>query len=243
MKIGKWVIVVAAVAVVVFASAGVAVAQEAEAPAAESKSLFATMFSSFSSGLMFGALFAASIAGMALVIEHFINLRRDKLIPPELVGEIEALLEDEEYGEAMDLCDAEPTMLTSTIGAAIPKIEAGHDAMMAAVREAADEESLKLQMKVSWLSLLTAIAPMIGLLGTVTGMIAAFGVIASSPTPPKPAQLADGIQTALLTTAFGLMIAIPCMISYFFFRSKCNKFALENAAICVDLVERIRPAE
>ena len=192
---------------------------------------------------MFTLLFGLSIAAVALVIEHFISIRRDKLIPPELVGEIEALLEDEEYGEAMDLCDAEPTMLTNVVGAAIPKVESGYDAMAEAVREVGEEEGIKLQQKIGWLSLIGNIAPMVGLLGTVTGMIAAFGKIASSVTPPKPADLADGISTALLTTAFGLIVAIPAMSFYFFFRGKVIKLSMETSAICGDLVDRIRPSE
>ena len=84
---------------------------------------------------------------------------------------------------------------------------------------------------------------MLGLFGTVTGMMVAFQTIAEATTPPKPAELAGGISTALLTTVFGLMIAIPTMATYFFFRNRVVKISMEAYAICEDLIDRFRPQD
>ncbi len=184
-----------------------------------------------------------SVVSGALIIEHFMTLRRDKLIPPDILADIEVLFEEEEFGEAMDICDADPTMLTNVMAAVIPKIGAGYDVMSQTMKDASEEEAIKLHQKISWLSLIGNIGPMMGLLGTVTGMIAAFRVIAQSEEAPSPKDLAAGISTALITTTLGLIVAIPVMSFFFFFRNKIVRISMDLSAICDDLIERFRPAE
>lgn len=184
-----------------------------------------------------------SVVAGAIIIEHFVSLKREKLVPPEILGELEVLFEDEEFGEAMDLCEAEPSFLTNVIGAAIPRIAAGHEAMMEAVKEVGEEEAIKLHQKISWLSLLGNIAPMMGLLGTVTGMISAFRVIAASEESPKPKELAGGISEALITTCMGLIIAIPVMSAFFYFRNKVVRIVMEVGTICEELLDRFRESQ
>ncbi|MBI4616857.1 MAG: MotA/TolQ/ExbB proton channel family protein [Planctomycetes bacterium] len=237
-------VVLSVVGLLAFA-AGLAWAQEeGETPQVNAVDLplFTFMFmNGFSNFMQFFALTLASVAMLALTIEHMINIRRDKLIPPELVGEIEALLEDEEYGEALDLCEAERCYLTNVMAAAIPRIGGGFEAVNEAAQGALDQEGAKLLQKVSWLSFCSAIAPLLGLLGTIIGMISAFGEIARLTTSPKPAQLANGISTALYTTAFGLVVAIPATLSFFFFRYRVFKLSLEVSNLVGDLLERFRP--
>ena len=129
-------------------------------------------------GMIGYLLWFLSIVGIALIIEHVINVRREKLAAPELIDELEALLNDGQYQEALELCEQEPNFLTNVMAAALPKMEHGYDSMEQAAHDIAEEEAIKLHSKVSWLSLLSAISPMLGLLGTVWGMIGAFDVIA-----------------------------------------------------------------
>ena len=126
------------------------------------------------------------------------------------------------------------------LAAGLPKINAGFETMRASMDEMADEETIKLQQKIGYLSLIGNIAPMMGLFGTVSGMIAAFQTIAQMGASVSPADLADGISQALVTTFLGLFVAIPAMIAFFFFRNKVVRVTLELGAIADDLVERFR---
>jgi biopolymer transport protein ExbB len=182
-----------------------------------------------------------SIVSLALAIEHFVTIRRDKIVPPELIDEIEALFEEEEYQEALELCESEPNFLTNVLSAGLPKINAGFDAMEKSMDEVAEEETIKLHQKVGWLSLIGNIAPMLGLFGTVWGMIQAFNEIVRLGAAVTPKDLAGGISTALITTLFGLFVAMPALFFFFMFRNKVIKASLEITAIADDLVERFRP--
>ena len=184
-------------------------------------------------------LWLISILGVALIIEHFINVRREKLAPPDLIDEIEQLLNEEQYQEALELCESEPNFLTNVLAAALPKMESGYDSMEQAAHDIAEEEAIKLHSKVSWLSLLSSIAPMLGLLGTVWGMIGAFDVIAES-SAPEPSDFAGSISLALITTVLGLIVAIPMMIGFFYFRNKVTRIVLEIGAITEDILDRFR---
>jgi biopolymer transport protein ExbB len=184
-----------------------------------------------------------SVAALALTIEHIITIRRDKIVPPELIDELEALFEEEEYQEALELCESEPNFLTNILSAGLPKINAGFDAMEKAMDEVSEEETIKLQQKISWLNLIANIAPMMGLLGTVGGMISAFNTITKLGANVTPADLSSGISAALVTTMLGLIVAIPTMAVFFYFRNKVIKVSLELAAIADDLVERFRPQQ
>ena len=182
-----------------------------------------------------------SIIAVALFIEHIVTVRRDKLVDPALIDEIEALFENEEYQEALELCESEPNFLTNVLSAGLPKINAGFDAMEKAMDEVSEEETIKLQQKVSWLSLIASVAPMFGLLGTVWGMIEAFNEITKLGPNVQPSDLSKGISKALVTTMMGLAVAIPALAFYFFFRNKVIKVSLELTAVADELVERFRP--
>jgi biopolymer transport protein ExbB len=192
-------------------------------------------------GVVGWAIILLSIISLALAIEHFVTVRRDKLVPPELIDEVEALFEEEEYQEALELCESEPNFLTNILSAGLPKINAGFEAMEKAMDEVAEEEAIKLHQKVGWLSLIGNIAPMMGLFGTVLGMIGAFNEITRLGQAVQPQDLSKGISTALITTLFGLFVAMPALFFFFVFRNKVIKVSLEITAIADDLVERFRP--
>jgi len=192
-------------------------------------------------GIIGWVIILLSIISLALAIEHFVTVRRDKLVAPELIDEIEALFEEEEYQEALELCENEPNFLTNVLSAGLPKINAGFQAMEKAMDEVAEEETIKLHQKIGWLSLIGNIAPMLGLFGTVLGMIGAFNEITRLGANVTPKDLSKGISTALITTLFGLFVAMPALFFFFLFRNKVIKVSLEITAIAADLVERFRP--
>ncbi|MEL6428590.1 MAG: MotA/TolQ/ExbB proton channel family protein [Planctomycetota bacterium] len=191
-------------------------------------------------GIVGMCIMLLSVVALALIIENVVSLKRDKLAPPELIDEVQALLDEEKFQEAMELCEDEPTYFTRVCGAGIAKIGHPFEAMEKSIEEMGDEESIKLHQKIGWLSLIANVAPMMGLLGTVLGMVTAFNEIARSQGQANPADLAKGISGALLTTMLGLIVAIPVTASFAFLRNRLIKTVIETGAIVEDLFERFR---
>lgn len=194
------------------------------------------------SGIFGWAIIVLSVIALAVMIENFVSLKRDKLAPPELIDEIQALFDEEQYQEAMELCENEPTFLTRICGAGIAKIGHSFEVIEKSIEEMGDEESVKLHQKVGWLSLIANVAPMMGLLGTVFGMVLAFNKIASTGGNANPAELADGISQALLTTLFGLCVAIPVTACFAYLRNNLIRSVIEVGAIVEDMFEPFRKA-
>ena len=184
-----------------------------------------------------------SVVAVALIIEHFVNIKREKIVPPELIDEIEALFEEEEYQEALELCEANPNFVTNILAAGLPKLNAGFDTMKAVMADQLAVEATLLHQKISYLSLISNLAPMWGLFGTVSGMILAFANIVILGPKVTPKDLAMGVQQALITTFEGLAVAIPGLMFYFIFRNKVVKIINEFDGVCAELVERFRPAK
>lgn len=190
-------------------------------------------------GLIGWLIVVLSVIAAALAIENFMTLKRDKLAPPHLIDEIEALLDEEKFQEAVEVCEAEPCYMTDIVGSGLTKLGHNFDTIQIAYEEMHEEHDIKLNAKVGWLSLIAAVAPMMGLLGTVNGMITTFGEIASKPSV-KPSDLASGIKGALVTTLLGLTVAIPVTALYVFFKNKTQMLSLEVGAIVEELFERFR---
>lgn len=181
-----------------------------------------------------------SMTSLGMFIERFIALQQDKMVPPDLVNTVEGLFEDEEYEEVMNICEEQPIMLTNVLAAGLPKIGTGWDNISEAMGEVASREATIMNQKISYVGLIASIAPLIGLFGTVLGMIATFNTIATSTTAPKPAELARGIQMALVTTCMGLMVAIPATVFFFFLANRVTRIVLEVNAIVEELMDRFR---
>jgi biopolymer transport protein ExbB len=182
-----------AVATPLFVS-GFAVAQDPAAAApAEQTSALADMFAYENAGLVGYIIVVMSVVSLALVIENFVSIKREKLAPPELIDELGALFDEENFQEAVELCENEKFYLTRCVGAGLSKLGHPFETMQATIREMETEESTKLFQKVGWLSLMSATAPMMGLFGTVTGMFVTFGTIASAGGSVSPAVLAKGM--------------------------------------------------
>lgn len=182
-----------------------------------------------------------SVVALALVIEHFMSIKREKLAPPELVDEIEELFAQGNYQAALETCEQNPCYFTRVTAAGIRKIGHSFEAMEKSIEEKEGEENLKLMQKIGWLSLIAGLGPMMGLFGTVVGMVGAFGKIsASGQGGVDPSQLAGSIQMALVTTVEGLLVAIPTTAFFAYFRSKVYTCALEIGGVIEDLFERFR---
>jgi biopolymer transport protein ExbB len=181
-----------------------------------------------------------SVVTIAMIIEQSVNIRRDKICSPELVDEIEALLEENELQEALELCESEPNFLTNSLAAGLPLVNEGYDKVKSAVENQAGVEAMKLQQKVGWMLFLSNIGPLLGLFGTVQGMIEAFNVIVDLGARVTPKDLATGISAALVTTFQGLIVGIPALFAFQYFRNKGLRIATDFATILEDMIARFK---
>jgi biopolymer transport protein ExbB len=172
-------------------------------------------------GWIFGPVFLLlSFILVALLVMCFLQIRKQILLPPTLSEQFEQHLEAKEYQPAYELAKNDDSYLGHVLAAGMGKLQSGYPAAVEAMEEAQGEEQMKLEHKISYVSLIGALAPMLGLLGTVTGMVSSFKQIADNPgVAPKPDQLAAGISTALVTTLIGLWIAIPAILFFQMFKN------------------------
>jgi len=184
-------------------------------------------------------IMALSPVALALIIEHAVNLRREKMCPPEIVQELSDYFNEEQYEEALELCNVERNFLTNVVRAGLVRLDSGFEAMQQGMSSAAEEEFTNYQLRISWLSLIGNVAPMLGLLGTVQGMIGAFGKIAYMNVV-KPSVLAGNINVALVTTFQGLIVAIPVMCAYQYISNRIVANVLASGTQVGELMDRFR---
>ena len=200
--------------------AGDAAAEEGAEPEGENMLVFYYK----ALGLRYVIVFLALSFGLvALLVMCFMQIRRVVLMPPGLSQAFEAHLESKEYQQAYELAKTDDSYLGHVLAAGMGKLQSGYPASVEAMQAEEGEQAMKLDHKVSYVSLIGALAPMFGLLGTVDGMVGAFMVIAKSATAPKPSELAVGISQALITTLIGLWLAIPAIACFALFKNWLQK--------------------
>ena len=162
-------------------------------------------------GIVGWVIILLSVAAGALIIEHLLTIRRSALIPQELADRLFQLVKSGERAKAVELCQANPGFLSNVTLPALMQPWSHWDYVEKAAEDALAEQTGRLYRKVDWLSLIGNIAPMLGLLGTVIGMIVAFRELSLSDGMARGADLAEGIYLALVTTVEGLLVAIPTL--------------------------------
>jgi biopolymer transport protein ExbB len=215
-------------------------AEEAAEPSAASRaeeSVLGWMYKSL--GLFYSIVFLAlSFLLVALFVMNLLTARRENVVPVTLVEGFEEHLNEKRYQDAYELAKNDESFLGQVLSAGLAKLSAGYQQAVEAMQEVGEEENMKLEHRLSYMALIGTISPMVGLLGTVQGMIASFRVIATSPTQPKPSELAEGISTALFTTLVGLMIAIPAIAVYNILRNRVARLVLEVGIVSEGLMGR-----
>ncbi len=177
---------------------------------------------------------------VALFVMNLMTARRENVLPSSLVEEFEAHLNDKHYQQAYDLAKADESFLGQVLSAGLAKLQVGYGPAIEAMQEVGEEENMKLEHRLSYLALIGTISPMIGLFGTVHGMIISFQVIATSALQPKASELAGGISTALFTTLVGLFIAIPAIAAYNILRNRVARLVLEVGIVSEGLMSRFQ---
>lgn len=211
-------------------------AQEATPPPAVGEVREKTLMDLFNSGgMLMYPLLLCSIGTVAVAIYCFIQISPTKMVPKTQVEAVGQFMQQRDAGGAYALCQANPNIFASTMAAALLKVNFERDlanklSMEQAAAETLANEETKLMQWVNYLNVFATIGPMLGLLGTVTGMITSFDQLAAGRSEPQ--DLAGGIGEAMITTAAGLLVGIPAMFFYFFFRSRL-------ALIVADIQKRV----
>ena len=207
---------------------GSVLAQDTESTAPRAKSVLQTILDSGPLGMaVWAAILVTSITMVTFVIQNLLTLRNDRLAPPPLVNSLRQVLADGNYQEAWEICNANRNYLANTLKAGLERLGRGKDVFDNALVEHGLREAQVLRTRNSYLSVIGVVSPMIGLLGTVVGMMGAFTVLGSSGIG-DPRALAGKMGEVLLATASGLFIAIPAFVSYYIFRNRAQ-MAIVNA--------------
>ncbi len=186
---------------------------------------------------------ALSFTLVSLLVMNILAARRDTLCPQELVESFEERLDEKDFQGAYELARGDESVLGLVLSAGLTKISKGYNKALEGMQEVGEEESMKLEHRLSYMALIGNLSPMVGLFGTVHGMINSFQVIATSGSTPKPAELAGGISTALFTTLVGLAIAIPAIAAYNILRNRVTRLLLEVGVTSENLMSRFEDVQ
>jgi len=192
-------------------------------------------------GVIGWIIWLISVATLALIITYLIQIRRANILPPLVQMQIEELFEQKQYRDAIELTEDEPSFLSYVVHAALADAAHGYPAMERAMEEAAEARTTKLLRSIEWLNLIGNIGPMLGLLGTVWGMIQAFLKIVEAGGMPDPSKLAGAIGIALVTTLLGLSVAIPALAVYAIMRNRIDALTSETMLVGQQLIANFRP--
>jgi len=213
---------------------------EAAAPPSSDISYLDWAFRSL--GWFYGLVFLGlSFLLLALFVMNMLTARRENVVPAALVEGFEQHLNAKQYQEAYDLAKADESFLGLVLSAGLAKVSSGYNEAIEAMQEVGEEENMRLEHRLSYLALIGSLSPMIGLLGTVSGMLNAFKEIANTAVgTPDPQSLAGDISTALFTTFVGLALAIPALAAYNLLRNQVQRLVLEVGIVSEGLMSRFQ---
>ncbi len=205
------------------------------------KSLIARVFSS---GPVAWVLLLVSVIGLSIAIHRLMSIKDDILLPPGLADDMHNIfgegVNDDALDEAIGIVQNDDSMLGQVLFSALDKKDFGYEAMRESAETVGAAQHNLLMAQVNWLSLFAGLGPMLGLLGTVWGMIGAFFKMATAGGTPDPGLLADDIGGAMITTAMGLIIAIPMLTLFFILRARVNRCVLEAGVLTSEVLDYFR---
>jgi len=190
-------------------------------------------------GPMMYLIVLASILALGVVIERIYALNKARIDSDKFMDGIIGVLKRNKIIEAVEMCNSTPGPVAHIIKAGILKHDRSRPEIKEAVEEAAELEIPRLEKHLPILATIAHITPLLGLLGTVTGMIRSFQIIqakAASMVPVNPGDLAGGIWEALLATVAGLSVAIPAYVAYNYLTSQVDGFVYDMEKSAMDLV-------
>ncbi|MFV0442057.1 MAG: MotA/TolQ/ExbB proton channel family protein [Planctomycetaceae bacterium] len=184
-------------------------------------------------------IIALSVAMVALIVEHLLSIRRSALMPPGIADQCRQLISAGQLTQAEQLCSEQPSFLGFIVSAGLQDASFGYESVEKSTEDAAQEQAARLFRKIEYLSVIGTIAPMLGLMGTVWGMIQAFGEFARQANP-QVAEFAPGISHALVTTLMGLCVAIPALAAFAIFRNRIDEYVAETALLAEHVLQPLK---
>ncbi|MEA2011766.1 MAG: MotA/TolQ/ExbB proton channel family protein [Verrucomicrobiota bacterium] len=188
-------------------------------------------------------IFSTSLGTLWLIIDGIKDVKREKMLPEDLVEGIRMSLDEGDLDAAIQTCEVNPGSLSNILMSGFNNISEGFEVIQDSITAATDLETEKIMQKINYLNLCGQIAPMLGLLGTVVGMVSAFAGLASASGAAKAAVLAKSISGALWTTCVGLLISVPALVGFAIIKNYATRLLLETEATVIDLVKILRDAE
>jgi biopolymer transport protein ExbB len=191
-----------------------------------------------SGGYVMFPLLICSLLSMTIIIERLISLREKRIIKQQEIDKLNNLIENGFYDKALELCIANPNPLTNIIRVIIENKELPQESLRQIISDSAKLELPYIEKYLTALSTLASVSPLLGLLGTVTGMMKVFRVITTIGLG-EPAALSGGIAEALITTVFGLAIAIPSLVMHNYFQNKAEVIIGRIEGVALNIVRKI----
>ncbi|WP_237729350.1 MotA/TolQ/ExbB proton channel family protein [Schlesneria paludicola] len=192
------------------------------------------------SGIFGFLIMLVSFAMVAIIMMIALQLRRENYLPASFIEEFEQQLQAKDYQGAYESAKSSDSFIGRILAAGMGRLSRGYEEAVEQMQQVGEDETMSMEHKIGYLALIGSIAPMLGLLGTVQGMVLSFQVIANSTTSPKPSELADGIATALFTTLEGLVVAIPAIIFYSLYKNRLARFLMECGFVADNLMKNFQ---
>jgi len=191
-------------------------------------------------GILMWPILLCSIIGLAVVIDRYVVIRKAKINVPAFMVRIRGFIKKKDISGAVSHCMEEKSPVANVVRKGLKKYKLGHERVKESIENAGSQEVSKLEKGLPILATISGIAPLLGFLGTVTGMISAFMRIEDLQGSANPSDLAGGIWEALITTAFGLIVGIPALALYNYFVSAVKKLVGEIEMVANDVVDVVQ---
>src|SRR5688500_10949564 len=191
---------------------------------------------------VFFTIAALSVAGVTLIIQGFIRNRASVYMPPESVHRIRELIAARQFNELLDFTERDPSFVSKALNPALKRAPS-FNAMKEAMETAIGEQTAERFRSIEYLNIIGNLGPLLGLLGTVLGMIDAFSTMQAKGGATTPADLAGGVSIALTHTFLGLFLAIPCLAAFGVLRTIVDRLTVRGALEAEELLLMIKPAE
>ncbi|MBT8387981.1 MAG: MotA/TolQ/ExbB proton channel family protein [Ignavibacteria bacterium] len=191
-------------------------------------------------GVLMWAILLSSVIGLSVVIDRFITLRKAKINVPAFIIRLRGFVKNKDMNGALSFCMQEKSPMANMVRKGLKKFNLGHERVKEAIENAGRQKVSKLEKGLSILATVAGVAPLLGFLGTVTGMIQAFMTIEDLAGAANPSDLAGGIWEALTTTAFGLIVGIPALAFYNYFVNRVKQFVGDMETVANDVVDSVQ---
>jgi biopolymer transport protein ExbB len=183
-----------------------------------------------------------SVIGLTLIIQGFLVNRASVMMPEQTTATIREMIDQRRFKELIDFTETDPSFVSKALNPALKRAPS-FNSMKEAMETAIGEQTAEQFRRIEYLNIIGNLGPLLGLLGTVRGMIEAFSAMQAAAGNASPAQLAGGISTALTHTFLGLFLAVPCLAAFGILRTMVDRLTVRGALVAEDLLLMIKPAD